>query len=360
MHRIFAFILLACVSMQAGTRIRDTVFYANGKRAEGHITITWPAFTASSGRTVAAGTLDTKITNGLLDLDLEPNPDGTSYTVRYFLNNGVSNLEYWIVPTSATAVTIPSVRTATIPTPNLQISPGQITQGGATTGQCMAWSGTSWAPVDCVAGGNNATQIQGRDVASTAPSGGMVLTWNAAASRWEPQAVSGGVPSVFGRTGAVTAQAGDYDVAQITGLQAALDGKAAAADLTAHAGRTDNPHTVTAAQVGRDTAQWNADRLQGQAVSAAAPADGQMMRYNAGAGKWEPAKVRHTVTFTEATTVTVLGSEHQLGTTDLTVVCYDASTPPNIVEGDGWVSDPVTFDVTIKFAVPQSGRCVLR
>lgn len=37
------------------------------------------------------------------------------------------------------------------------------------------------------------------------------------------------VSSVFGRTGAVVGQAGDYGIAHITGLQAALDGKAALA-----------------------------------------------------------------------------------------------------------------------------------
>lgn len=194
MKSIALLFLLACAVSQAGTRVRDTVYYATGKRADGRITITWPAFT-SGAKTVAAGTLDVRVSNGVLDVELEPTPAGISYTARYYLNNGVSNLEYWIVPTSATPVTVAAIRTATIPTPNLQISVGQIGQSGAQTGQCLAWTGTSWQPVDCaIAGVVDATRIQGRDVATTAPGGGMVLTWNATAGRWEPQGLTATTP----------------------------------------------------------------------------------------------------------------------------------------------------------------------
>lgn len=56
--------------------------------------------------------------------------------------------------------------------------------------------------------------LQGRTVASTAPSTNQVLQWNG--SQWAPgTAGSGAVSSVFGRTGAVTAQSGDYTLTQI-------------------------------------------------------------------------------------------------------------------------------------------------
>ena len=104
----------------------------------------------------------------------------------------------------------------------------------------------------------------------------------------------------------------------------------------------------------------NAVTIQGAAVADTTPADGQMMRYNGSLSRWEPAKVRHVVTFANTASVTVLGSVHLLGTADLTVTCYTANTPPNIVEPDAWASDPTTFDVTITFSVAHSGRCVLR
>lgn len=42
-------------------------------------------------------------------------------------------------------------------------------------------------------GSGNATQIQGRDVASDAPTNGQVLAWDAAQNRWEPTSLNGSV-----------------------------------------------------------------------------------------------------------------------------------------------------------------------
>lgn len=71
------------------------------------------------------------------------------------------------------------------------------------------------------------------------------------------------VPGSDGTTDALTLQGqngayylsranhtGAQAIATVTGLQAALDAKAAAADLTAHVANTSNPHTVTKTQVG--------------------------------------------------------------------------------------------------------------
>ena len=89
-----------------------------------------------------------------------------------------------------------------------------------TSGQALVWNGTTsqWEPQNQSGTGTNATQLQGRDVAATAPSDGQALAWSAANNRWEPVTGAGsGVTSVFGRTGAVTAQTGDYSFSQING-----------------------------------------------------------------------------------------------------------------------------------------------
>ncbi|MDE2104526.1 MAG: hypothetical protein KGL39_45240, partial [Patescibacteria group bacterium] len=212
-----ALLLLVGVA-SAATTIRDTLKYPNGNPFEGRISISWPAFTAS-GKTIIGGKLAVDVKGGALNIQLEANdtasPTGTSYTVQYALN-GTPYTEYWIVPTSATPVTVAAIRTSAVPTPNLQVSLGQLTQGGATTGQCLAWTGAGWQPVNCSAGGSNATSIQGRTVSGAAPSAGMVLAWNATTGQWEPQISTGGVTSVFGRTGAVTPQTGDYSASQVT------------------------------------------------------------------------------------------------------------------------------------------------
>jgi hypothetical protein len=187
----------------------------------------------------------------------------------------------------------------------------------------------------------NATQVQGRELSAAAPASGQVLTWNATAARWEPQTVTAGVLTVFGRSGTVIPQSGDYQFSQIGGTVANAQLPAAGGDLSG---------SLAAATVAG---------IQGNPVAGTAPADGQMMRWNAGAGQWQPVRVRYTKTFTGLTTVVIPGSEHQLATADLTVTCFDAAT--NQKYGfDTLTIDPVTFDVTITHAVPQDGRCVLR
>jgi hypothetical protein len=49
---------------------------------------------------------------------------------------------------------------------------------------------------------------------------------------------------------------------------------------TTHRGLSNNPHTVTAAQVGNATAQWNADKIQDRDISASAPSSGQVLAWN--------------------------------------------------------------------------------
>ncbi|MFM2063929.1 MAG: hypothetical protein RLZZ507_3600 [Cyanobacteriota bacterium] len=59
-------------------------------------------------------------------------------------------------------------------------------------------------------------------------------------------------------------------------------------DLTSHTGNTSNPHSVTAAQVGNTTAQWNANQLQSRTVHNVTPTNGQVLTYNTANTRWEP------------------------------------------------------------------------
>src|SRR5277367_6448529 len=63
-----------------------------------------------------------------------------------------------------------------------QIALSQLSQSGATTNQVIEWNGSAWVP----------------------------------------GSISSGVISVFGRSGAVTAQTGDYTVAQVTNAASLL------------------------------------------------------------------------------------------------------------------------------------------
>jgi len=104
----------------ATTPVTDTVYRANGSAAKGTVLISWPAFTNAGGASVPAGSTAVVIgTNGLLNVALVPNagstPMGSYYTVIYHLDDGSVTREYWVVPVSATPVTVASIRSTVLP-----------------------------------------------------------------------------------------------------------------------------------------------------------------------------------------------------------------------------------------------------
>jgi hypothetical protein len=72
-----------------------------------------------------------------------------------------------------------------------------------------------------------------------------------------------------------------------------------------------------------------------------------------------PLVSTYTATFTGQTTVTIYGSTHGIGTANLLVQCWDASLIAQAVEPDT-VTVGAGYDVVVTFAVPQSGKCVVR
>lgn len=86
------------------------------------------------------------------------------------------------------------------------VLPGSVGNAGSVLG--TNGTQTEWIPlggdVTGSISGNAVVRIQGRAVASTAPSSGQTLVWNDSAGRWEPQTLSGG----GGGGGPVTIQVG--------------------------------------------------------------------------------------------------------------------------------------------------------
>src|SRR5579864_3488874 len=90
----------------ATTTIADTVFLADGSKAQGNLIITWPAFLTASGSAVAGGATNVTLgANGALSVALVPNagatPAGVYYTVVYQMGAGQVKTEYWVVPTTS-------------------------------------------------------------------------------------------------------------------------------------------------------------------------------------------------------------------------------------------------------------------
>lgn len=62
------------------------------------------------------------------------------------------------------------------------------------------------------------TGLQGNEIATGTPGDGNVLTYKSATNKWTAASLPAApVTSIFGRTGTITAQAGDYTAAQVTG-----------------------------------------------------------------------------------------------------------------------------------------------
>lgn len=102
------------------TQLTDTIYRADGTPATGTVLVSWPAFTTATGLSVPAGNTSATIAaGGLLSLALAPNagsnPMGSYYTAIYHLDDGTVSREYWVVPASASAVTISSIKSTVLP-----------------------------------------------------------------------------------------------------------------------------------------------------------------------------------------------------------------------------------------------------
>jgi len=280
----------------------------------------------------------------------------------------------------------------------------KLNTAAPSTGQLLGWDGTQWSPqtvtltnsvasifgrigaVTAQTGDYNFAQIGGsaassqlpqaggdlsgaitsatvakiqtRAVASTAPATGQVLVWSG--TQWAPQNQTGGggVASVFGRSGAVTAQAGDYAAAQITN----------AADTTnfnsysAGARQTFLP-SVNAA--GIQIAPGPLPAVASAGDLAVDSADSNRLKVYNGSSwvilnpniTFPPGN--YVTFFTSQTSISVLGITHGLGSSNLLVQCYDNATPANLVEPSLISVDPNSYNVTVVFAAAETGRCVI-
>jgi hypothetical protein len=327
------------------------------------------------------------------------------------------------------------------------------------TGQTMAWDGTQWMPQTPTAGvsstfgrtgavtaqtgdysfgqisgtASNAqlptpggdlsgaltnatvTRIQGRAIAATAPASGQILVWSG--TQWAPQAQTGGVTSMFGRTGAVTAQTADYSFTQISGTVGTAQLPSAGGDLSGALTNStvsklqNRPMSTTVPTSGQvltwDGSQWiplaapsgggggslnSIDKTLSNTYTAGAkqtfvpslatgginivpgtlptnPAAGDLS-LDAGdanklkiydGGQWNTLVTvsNYVAAFTAQTVVTINGTTHRLGTANLSVECYDSGSPSARVEPDKIVVAAVTFNVTIYFASAQTGSCMV-
>lgn len=88
-------------------------------------------------------------------------------------------------------------------------------------------------------------------------------------------------------------------VALINGRNVVADGIA----LDNHLSDFNNPHQVTAVQVGNTNPLWNANQLQGVPISATVPTSNQILVYDANSNLWVPSSNRSIVFSSERLTI---------------------------------------------------------
>lgn len=156
MTRVLLVLLLSLPLWAQRTPIADTLLLPDGRAASGRLQVSWPAFHVGT-RYVPSGTMTVPVpASGALSLSLEPtdtaSPAGVSYTVRYYLQSGQTQTEYWQVPTSLTSVRVPQVRVTTVPTPNLVVALSQLAAAGARSATTYLRGDGQWATVTAAAG----------------------------------------------------------------------------------------------------------------------------------------------------------------------------------------------------------------
>lgn len=127
------------------TTISDIVYRADGTPAAGALIIAWPAFTASDGSAVGAGTKSVTLgPGGTLSVQLVPNvnanPSSSLYTVVFQLNDGVARTEFWLVGTTS-PTTIGGVRT----TPGTPSTASQMATRQYVDGTVECLNSSVWA-----------------------------------------------------------------------------------------------------------------------------------------------------------------------------------------------------------------------
>jgi len=251
------------------------------------------------------------------------------------------------------------------------------------------------------------TGIQGRSVSATTPAGGQVLTWNAGSGQWTPNNVpgSGGAysSSFTGQT-SVTIAGTAHQLNSANLLVTCYDAETPAMEVepnsvAVNASTFDVTVTFGTAQSGRCVVSSGGAGGSGgmslslantyaagakQTMAASATTAGLSLTpgtlpTNAVAGdlavdanagnvlktfngtNWSATSGggAYASSFTAQTSVTVAGTAHQLNTANLVVNCYDTETPAMEVEPNSVSVNLTTYDVTISFAQPQSGRCVV-
>ena len=118
---LVAALLAAMAGAQAvsTTTVQGTEYLANGQPGSGTLVVSWPAFTTAAGQAIVADSTTVAIApDGFVSVNLAPNvgatPAGEYYTAVFYLSDGSTSTQYWVVPAAAQA-TLAQVQSQVMP-----------------------------------------------------------------------------------------------------------------------------------------------------------------------------------------------------------------------------------------------------
>jgi hypothetical protein len=123
------------------TTVQGTLYMANGQTGSGTLQVSWPSFTTAGEQAVVAGNTTVAIgSDGFVSVNLTPNvgasPAGLYYTAVFYLSNGTTTTQYWVVPAAAQA-TLAQVQSQVMPAAQAvqAVSKAYVDQAIAEAGQ---------------------------------------------------------------------------------------------------------------------------------------------------------------------------------------------------------------------------------
>ena len=121
-----ATVALVCLAAAAAlgqapstTTVTGTVYLANGLPGAGTLVLSWPSFTTAAGQLVVADSTTVTIpSDGFVSVNLVANqgstPAGEYYTAVFYMSDGSTHTQYWVVPAAASA-TLAAVQSQVMP-----------------------------------------------------------------------------------------------------------------------------------------------------------------------------------------------------------------------------------------------------
>jgi len=132
---------MAHAQAMSTTTVQGTLYMANGQTGSGTLQVSWPSFTTAGGQAVVAGNTTVAIgSDGFVSVNLTPNlgasPAGLYYTAVFYLSNGTTTTQYWVVPAAAQA-TLAQVQSQVMPAAQAvqAVSKAYVDQAIAEAGQ---------------------------------------------------------------------------------------------------------------------------------------------------------------------------------------------------------------------------------